>query len=135
MLEPKLGHLAEQARLAVTEREQVAPTGLGDGVAVPHAQIDGLTEPILALGIAPEGIDFDAPDGEPARIVFLLLLVPDRYEDEIQILASIARGAIAEEARSALLMAGDIDTAASVLSEAAKRTAARKTRAPTLADI
>ena len=79
------------ARSAVIERELVAPTGLGDEVAIPHAALEGLTRPLLALGIAPRGIDFDAPDGRPARVVFLLLIPPKAYESEVRILASIAR--------------------------------------------
>jgi mannitol/fructose-specific phosphotransferase system IIA component (Ntr-type) len=62
------------ARDAVLERELVAATGLGDKVAIPHAAVDGLDRPLLALGRAPAGIDFDAPDGRPARFVFLLIL-------------------------------------------------------------
>jgi Kef-type K+ transport system membrane component KefB/mannitol/fructose-specific phosphotransferase system IIA component (Ntr-type) len=135
-LAPKLGALSGPAQAAVIEREQMAPTGLGDGVAVPHAQIEGLAEPVLALGLSPDGVDFDAPDGRPATFVFLLLLVPDRYEDEIQILASIARAAIAPEARAALAGARSLEDAARVLADAAKRVAAsRGPRSPTLADI
>lgn len=58
---------------AVIERERVIPTGLGNGIALPHARIKGLIAPQVAMGISRKGIDFDAPDGELARIVCVIL--------------------------------------------------------------
>jgi mannitol/fructose-specific phosphotransferase system IIA component (Ntr-type) len=110
------------ARDAVLERELVAPTGLGDEVAVPHAAVDGLERPLLALGRAPGGIDFDAPDGRPARIIFLLLIPPKAYEEEVRILASIARATYDERAREELVAATGIDEVVRVLAQSAKRT-------------
>jgi len=110
------------ARDAVLERELLAATGLGDEVAIPHAAVEGLARPLLALGRAPAGIDFDAPDGKPARFVFLLLMPPKAHEDETRILASIARATVDPRARQALLEANGIDEVARVLADSAKRT-------------
>lgn len=55
------------------EREQVAATGIGNGVAIPHARVQGLKNAVLAVGISNGGVEFDAPDGQPAHIVFLLV--------------------------------------------------------------
>jgi mannitol/fructose-specific phosphotransferase system IIA component (Ntr-type) len=110
------------ARDAVLERELVAPTGLGDEVAVPHAAVEGLERPLLALGRAPHGIDFDAPDGRPARIIFLLLIPPKAYEEEVRILASIARATYDARAREELAGATGIDEVVRVLAQSAKRT-------------
>jgi Kef-type K+ transport system membrane component KefB/mannitol/fructose-specific phosphotransferase system IIA component (Ntr-type) len=135
-LEPRLGDLAAHARNHVLEREQVAPTGLGDEVAVPHAAIDGLEEPMLALGLSPAGVDFDAPDGKPATIVFLLLLAPGRFEEEVRVLASIARSVIDQTAREELMAAEGVEEVLEVLAVSARRIAeGRHSRAPTLADI
>ena len=112
------------ARDAVLERELVAATGLGDEVAIPHAAVEGLDRPLLALGRAPAGIDFDAPDGRPARIVFLLLIPPKAYEEEVRILASIARATYDARARDELAAANGIEEVTRVLAEAAKRTRA-----------
>jgi Kef-type K+ transport system membrane component KefB/mannitol/fructose-specific phosphotransferase system IIA component (Ntr-type) len=109
------------ARSAVIERELVAPTGLGDEVAVPHAALDGLARPLLALGLAPRGIDFDAYDGRPARIVFLLLIPRKAYENEVRILASIARATYDARARDELLAARGLDEVVQVLSRSARR--------------
>ncbi|HEY2511685.1 MAG TPA: cation:proton antiporter [Polyangiaceae bacterium] len=109
------------AREAVIEREKTAPTGLGDEVAIPHAAVEGLAKPILALGLSPQGIDFDAPDGRPARIVFLLLFPPKTYEREVRVLASIARAVFDDQARSAVLRTDTITAATDALAKNAER--------------
>ena len=68
-------------------------------MAIPHAAVEGLERPLLALGRSTQGIDFDAPDGRPARFVFLLLIPPKAYEEEVRILASIARATYDARAR------------------------------------
>lgn len=110
------------ARDAVLEREMVAATGLGDEVAIPHAAVEGLAKPLLALGRSTQGIDFDAPDGRPARFVFLLLIPPKEYDEEVRILASIARATYDARARDDLVAASGIEEVTRVLSESAKRT-------------
>jgi Kef-type K+ transport system membrane component KefB/mannitol/fructose-specific phosphotransferase system IIA component (Ntr-type) len=114
--------IKRSARDAVLERELVAATGLGDEVAIPHAAVEGLEKPLLALGRSTPGIDFDAPDGRPARFVFLLLIPPKEYEEEVRILASIARATYDARARTDLVAANGIEEVTRVLSESAKRT-------------
>ncbi len=84
---------------AVWEREQLLATGLGNGIAVPHARVDGLQAPLIAIGLSKQGIDFDAPDGEPAHMVFLLLTPIDDDVAQLEILADIARTFREEELR------------------------------------
>lgn len=136
-LAPHLGENRESAGANVLEREQVSPTGLGDGVAIPHAYVKGLSKPLLALGLARAGIDFDAPDGRPASIVFLLLLPLGQYEKEVRILGSIARSVIDPGGRTILLGARDLDEALGVLTGNASAMARRQvSRAPpALADL
>jgi Kef-type K+ transport system membrane component KefB/mannitol/fructose-specific phosphotransferase system IIA component len=117
-----LSGIKRSARDAVLERERDAPTGLGDEVAIPHAAVEGLDRPLLALGCAPRGIDFDAPDGRPARFVFLLLIPPRAYEDEVRILASIARATFDPRAREDLAAARGLDEVTRVLAQSARRT-------------
>ena len=99
------------------DREGDAPTGLGDEVALPHAVLAGLDRPLLALGFAPGGIDFNAPDGVPSKIVFLMLMPPRAHEQEVRILAQIARAAIEPVVRERLLRAASIDDVCAVLNE------------------
>lgn len=76
---------------AVTERESKGSTGLGSGVAVPHAKTAEVTHLIIALGISPRGIDFEALDGKPSNLFFLILAPPDQSGPHIEALAEIAR--------------------------------------------
>jgi Kef-type K+ transport system membrane component KefB/mannitol/fructose-specific phosphotransferase system IIA component len=132
-----LGELGTTAMNAVLERELAQPTGLGDEVAIPHAAVEGLAHPLLALGRAPSGIDFDAPDGRPAKIVFLLLMPPRAYEEEVRVLASIARSIFDAQARADLLAAPSFEAVSKVLGANAKRVeeAQAPPRAPTLVDL
>lgn len=76
---------------AVRDRERLMATGLGSGLAVPHARLEGLTGPAIGVGISRPGIDFDAPDGRPAHLVFLLLTPRNDDGAQLEILADIAR--------------------------------------------
>jgi Kef-type K+ transport system membrane component KefB/mannitol/fructose-specific phosphotransferase system IIA component (Ntr-type) len=75
----------------VWEREELGSTGMGQGLAIPHARLPGISEPLLALGLSPPGIDFNASDGELARVVFLILTPEGVPGDEIELLADIGR--------------------------------------------
>lgn len=136
-LRPAIGDLVEPALISVLERELVAPTGLGDDVAIPHAPVEGLTKAVVALGLSPSGIDFDAPDGRPAKIVFLLLLPPRAYEKEVRVLAALARSVFDASAREALLEAKSVEEAVRCLDEHGRRIAgkAEAARAPSLGDL
>ena len=133
----RLGDAADRARVAVVERELMASTGLGDEVAIPHAAVEGIERPVLALGRSHAGIDFDAPDGRPARIVFVLLMPPKAYEQEVRVLASIARSIFDERARTELLAAKDFEEALAVLGTNARRIedASHGPHAASLADL
>lgn len=72
------------------EREQTASTALGNGVAVPHARVDGAPGFCVGAGISRAGIDFNAPDGKPAHVLFLLVSPPDDDGAQLEILADVA---------------------------------------------
>jgi mannitol/fructose-specific phosphotransferase system IIA component (Ntr-type) len=57
----------------VWAREEALPTGLGCGLAMPHARLDGITVPLVAVGISEKGVDFDAPDELLAHVLVLVL--------------------------------------------------------------
>lgn len=76
---------------AILHRENVVSTGIGNHVAIPHADIPEVETPLLALGVFPEGIDFDSVDEEPVTLVFLLLGTPRSPGLHMKILARIAR--------------------------------------------
>ncbi len=76
---------------AIRAREDQCSTGLEEGVAVPHAKTAAVDKLTLALGIAPEGVDFEALDGKPSKVFFLMLAPPDQSGPHIQALSEIAR--------------------------------------------
>ena len=72
-------------------REKLGSTGLGQGVAIPHGRIKGLKEALGVLVRMKQAIPFDAPDGQPVGLIFVLL-VPDRATDvHLQILSELAQ--------------------------------------------
>jgi Kef-type K+ transport system membrane component KefB/mannitol/fructose-specific phosphotransferase system IIA component (Ntr-type) len=130
-----LGDLRARAARAVIEREAIASTGLGDQVAVPHAVIAGLSRPMLALGFAHGGVDFNAADGGPAKLVFLLLMPPRSHDQEVRILAAIARAAIEPAARERLLKARSIHEVLALVSEHRPKALSMRSSRASLADI
>jgi len=76
---------------AVWAREEMMATGMGNLVAIPHARIEGLKTPLVAVGLSQRGIDFDAPDGEPAKLLFMILTPKDDQGAQLEILAEISR--------------------------------------------
>jgi fructose-specific phosphotransferase system IIA component len=76
---------------AVQEREDKQSTGLTDGIAVPHTKTSAVTNLKLAIGIAPEGIDFNSLDKQPSKLFFLLLASPGMSGPHVEALAEIAK--------------------------------------------
>ena len=76
---------------AVQEREDRMSTGLEKGIAVPHAKTAAVSSLKLAIGIAPQGIDFDSMDKEPSKLFFLLLAPPGQSGPHVEALAEIAK--------------------------------------------
>jgi mannitol/fructose-specific phosphotransferase system IIA component (Ntr-type) len=75
----------------VLEREEKQTTGLGSGIAIPHAVCVDAPDVIAALGLHRAGVDFASVDGEPVRLVILLVVPPNRFQAHIRTLAGIAR--------------------------------------------
>jgi len=76
---------------AVIQREEIVSTGIGKGIAIPHAHLAGIAKPVVALGVFPEGLDFQAMDEQPVQLVFLLLGNPEDPGLHMRVLARIAR--------------------------------------------
>ena len=81
----------DELRRKLIEREQAGSTGIGFGVAVPHATVEGLPQTVCMLACTTEGLDFDAIDHRPVRMVFLLVSPPGETGLHIKLLARIAR--------------------------------------------
>ena len=75
----------------LNEREQLGSTGFGQGVAIPHAKIEGLDEIYALFARLGEPVDYKAIDGRPVDLVFLLLSPPDAGAEHLKALAAISR--------------------------------------------
>ncbi|OQA24063.1 MAG: PTS system fructose-specific EIIABC component [Verrucomicrobia bacterium ADurb.Bin345] len=93
------------AHAAVAAREEAMGTSLGHGVAVPHARMDELKSAVVVSARSKEGIDWNAPDGQPAKLLFLVLTPTHDAEMQIHILAKVAAALRTEEQRKALFEA------------------------------
>lgn len=75
----------------LVERERLGSTGIGDGVAIPHGKMNGVSRPIISFGRSRQGLDFDSMDGQPAHLFFLLIAPEDSSSVHLQVLAKIAK--------------------------------------------
>lgn len=102
------GHAALAA--PALAREVEFGTAIGAGVAIPHARVEGLKNPVIAFGRAPHGVDWDAPDGVPVEQVFFLVTPSGTEDIHVQTLAAIAAGMAAEENRRRIRDAPDAES-------------------------
>lgn len=88
---------------AVNAREQIVSTGIGVGVALPHAKLRGLPRFFVVIGVLPQGVDWDALDGAPVRIVCLIVGPDDRPALYLQLLSKLTWILKDEERRKKIL--------------------------------
>lgn len=103
---------------AVRAREASLSTGVGDGLALPHAYSDATTEAVAALAVIPEGVDFEALDGAPVRIAVLLAGPPDGRAAHVRLLSRVSRVLGQPEVRRRILAAPNAVAARAVLVDA-----------------
>ena len=99
------------------KREQDSSTGIGKGVAIPHARTAGVTDLIGALGISKEGVEFEAADGQPCHLIFLILAPAKETTRYLKALAAVACIGRDEGLISRLTSAASPDEAMSILGE------------------
>ena len=90
---------------AVLEREATRTTGIGNGLAIPHGKCQGTKDLVMAIGRAATPIDFQAIDGRPVSIIWMLASPPDKTGPHIHALARISRLMTIDKFRAALLQA------------------------------
>ena len=90
---------------AVLEREATRTTGIGNGLAIPHGKCGGTKDLVMAIGRAGTPIDFQAIDGRPVSIIWMLASPPDKTGPHIHALARISRLMTIDKFRAALLQA------------------------------
>lgn len=81
----------EKFRNALAKRENLESTGIGDGIAIPHARTNAVRDLILAFARSPEGVDFSSIDGKPSHLIFLIASPDSKKSEYILALAKISR--------------------------------------------
>ncbi|MES9993460.1 MAG: PTS IIA-like nitrogen regulatory protein PtsN [Candidatus Thiodiazotropha sp.] len=76
---------------ALLERERLGSTGLGKGIALPHARMPQISEALAAFIQLPQGIDFDAIDNQPVDLAFAMLVPEEATDEHLQLLAKLAQ--------------------------------------------
>ena len=107
------GKITPENREAVTavvkKREQSMSTGIGFGIGIPHASTDLINEVVGALGRSKTGVNFDALDNQPVKLVMLFLVPQGQFQKHLHTLANIAKLLHKAEFRQALEQAPDAD--------------------------
>ncbi len=106
---------------AVEEREAVLSTGIGFGVAIPHARSSAVRELSVVCGVSPVPVPYDSIDGEPVRLFFLIVGPESSAGQHVKILSRIARLVRRENLRERLCEAGTPDQFYQALLEAEAR--------------
>ena len=94
----------------ILERERVSNTALGHDVAIPNARTEQCSEILIAVGRNNGGIDFEAKDGQPVRLIFLIGTPKQMVTDYLRVVGNLARLLRQDDLRQRLLDAPDADT-------------------------
>lgn len=99
------------------EREKLGSTGIGEGVAIPHGKLPGLDKLVISFGRSYEGVEFDALDGKPVNIFFLLLAPDNSAGKHLKALAKISKMLKDADFRKELMEAGSQERLYSLIAE------------------
>jgi len=106
-----------QVREAVLAREAVMSTGVGKGLALPHARTNAVAETVAAFAVTAGPVGYGALDGQPVRLVFLLVGPEDERSTHVRLLSRISRLMNREAFRARLLQAPDAEAVLAVFRE------------------
>ena len=95
----------EKYKKVVLKREEEGTTGIGDGIAIPHGKTDAVTKPGLSAIIVPDGVEFNALDGKPAKILFLIAAPDTKDNVHLDVLSRLSTLLMDTEFRKSLLNA------------------------------
>jgi len=97
----------EEMVRVLLERERLGSTGIGGGIAIPHGKLGALKSLLMAFGRSRKGVEFDAMDGKPTHLFFLLLAPEDSTGAHLKMLARISRSLKNSLFRERLMTAAD----------------------------
>lgn len=102
----------------VLEREASGTTGIGEGIAIPHAKVAAVKHPGLSSMTVPEGVDYESLDGEPSNLFFMIAAPAEGGDVHIEVLQRLSMLLMNEQFRKDLLNAKDIDTYLNIIDKA-----------------
>lgn len=111
------GLMADTIFERLIERERLGSTGLGHGIALPHARMADIDQAIGAFVATAAGVDYDASDGEPVDLAFALLVPEQATEEHLQLLAQLARLFSDPRVRQRLREAQTVDAVLAILTK------------------
>jgi PTS system fructose-specific IIC component len=107
----------EMVRTAILDREKIMSTGVGKGFAIPHGKTNAVNDVIAAFGKTTQDIDYDALDGKPVHLVFLLVGRDDMVSKHIKLLSRISRLMNKDEFRERLIKANSKEEIINIFKE------------------
>ena len=116
------GLSASEVCAVLKERERLASTGVGSGVAIPHGRIARIDRLRAALAVCRDGIPFDAVDGSPVRIIVAVLAPSHHTGDHLRVLARVSRLLRSSEVRDQLMKADSSRAAYEIIARADAQT-------------
>lgn len=109
---------SDEALKALRDREEILSTGIGEGLAIPHAKMESLEGFLAAFARIPDGVDFKSLDGKPAHLIFLLLSPKGEAGRHVRVLARVSRILKNANFRERLLEASSPDEIIDLIAEA-----------------
>ena len=103
---------------AINDRERILSTGVGQGIAMPHAKISSVNDFVSAVGISKKGVPFDSLDGKPAHFIVMIAGPENRNEEYLHTMAAFMRILKPETTRQRLLAARNAAAVMEILQEA-----------------
>ena len=100
---------ADKLLAAILKREAIMSTGIGMGIAIPHAKIESVTDMVMAVGRSQQGVEFSALDGRPVHLVILMAASNTQAEEFLKLLAKIGSFFVSENHRNRFLNAGSTE--------------------------
>ncbi|UAL48437.1 fructose-specific PTS transporter subunit EIIC [Sutcliffiella horikoshii] len=103
----RAGKLADKQKYeeAILAREAQSTTGIGEGIAIPHAKTDAVKTPAIAFGVAKDGVDYESLDGQPSQLFFMIAASAGANNEHLETLSRLSSMLMDSEFRNALLAA------------------------------
>ncbi|MDE9829366.1 PTS fructose transporter subunit IIABC [Staphylococcus delphini] len=113
----KLNHLDDYIA-AIHKREQQSSTGIGEGIAIPHAKVEAVKTPAIAFGKSKAGVDYDSLDMQPAHLFFMIAAPATGAQTHLDALAKLSSVLMDESVRQALLEADSPEEVLAIINKA-----------------